>query len=161
MPLEDLCKGMPDEFVEFMHIVRNLRFTEEPPYEALRNIFVKLRDTFCGGSTEWIHTLKWREGPLGDDTNDRAIHNSNAKPENHANSNIHNMNTNAKATPAVTRKRTRALENAEKRKADKEPKNPELIVVLTSDDEPNEKKPKSKAKPKDKKPRGRPRTKKT
>lgn len=37
-----LCVGLPDEFDEYMEIVRGLEFYEDPDYELLRNLFRNL-----------------------------------------------------------------------------------------------------------------------
>lgn len=39
---EELCSGMPREFVVFLNYVKNLDFDEKPHYSALRNMFHKL-----------------------------------------------------------------------------------------------------------------------
>ncbi|KAH0790045.1 CK1 family protein kinase [Histomonas meleagridis] len=39
---EELCKGFPDEFVRYFHIVRNLKFSETPNYSELRKLFRNL-----------------------------------------------------------------------------------------------------------------------
>jgi serine/threonine protein kinase len=39
---EDLCSGMPKEFVVFLKYVRNLDFDEKPHYSALKKMFFKL-----------------------------------------------------------------------------------------------------------------------
>lgn len=53
-----------------MRIVRNLQFTEQPPYEMLRKLFVDYRTKHCDGNVDWMSTLRRREKPLADDTND-------------------------------------------------------------------------------------------
>ena len=39
---EELCKGFPSEFREFVEYTRNLEYTEQPDYDMLRNKFVNL-----------------------------------------------------------------------------------------------------------------------
>ena len=39
---ESLCSGLPDEFVEYFKIVRNLQFEDEPPYGYIKDIFQNL-----------------------------------------------------------------------------------------------------------------------
>jgi serine/threonine protein kinase len=39
---EDLCSGMPKEFVVFLKYIRNLDFDEKPHYSALKKMFFKL-----------------------------------------------------------------------------------------------------------------------
>jgi serine/threonine protein kinase len=40
--LQDLCRGMDSAFLHYLTACRNLRYTEEPNYESLRNIFRQL-----------------------------------------------------------------------------------------------------------------------
>ena len=42
MKLEEMCEGIPIEFLYYFKIVRNLSFQEEPNYNLLRDLFVKL-----------------------------------------------------------------------------------------------------------------------
>ena len=39
---EDLCKGMPKEFIIFLKYARNLDYDEKPHYSALKNMFINL-----------------------------------------------------------------------------------------------------------------------
>jgi len=39
MPLENYTKGIPNEFMEYLDICRNMKFAEEPNYEKLKNLF--------------------------------------------------------------------------------------------------------------------------
>lgn len=41
-PLETLCQGLPNEFLNYMTRVRNLRFDERPAYTLLRGLFIGL-----------------------------------------------------------------------------------------------------------------------
>ena len=48
MPIERLCKGLPSNIEDFFKYIRTLKFTEEPNYEYLRNIFKNiLKDNGC------------------------------------------------------------------------------------------------------------------
>jgi casein kinase 1 len=40
--VEMLCKGLPEEFVEYMNIVRALKFEETPNYNHLKTLFTRL-----------------------------------------------------------------------------------------------------------------------
>lgn len=40
--LKDLCQNLPPEFYEYMRYCRMVRFTQEPDYGYLRNLFVKV-----------------------------------------------------------------------------------------------------------------------
>ncbi|XP_037934918.1 casein kinase I-like [Teleopsis dalmanni] len=42
VPIEDLCKGLPDEFAIFTRYARKLRFEESPDYNYLRHLFENL-----------------------------------------------------------------------------------------------------------------------
>ena len=39
---EDLCKGCPKEFSVFVEYCKNLLFEEEPKYDYLRNLILKV-----------------------------------------------------------------------------------------------------------------------
>ena len=39
MPLEEVCKGVPDELFEYMTYCRNLKFFQEPDYKHLITLF--------------------------------------------------------------------------------------------------------------------------
>jgi len=47
MPVEELCKGLPEEFVTYINITRGLKFKQVPDYYALRmlfrNLFMRLK----------------------------------------------------------------------------------------------------------------------
>ena len=45
--LEELCDGLPSEFLTYMKYVRALKFDEEPDIKFLRDMFSKLFDR-CG-----------------------------------------------------------------------------------------------------------------
>ena len=38
-PIEDLCKGMPEEFMEFVKYSRELQFTDTPKYNNIIGLF--------------------------------------------------------------------------------------------------------------------------
>ena len=52
---EELCKGFPDEFREFVEYTRNLEYTEQPDYEMLRNKFVNLVTKKNGENFDYIY----------------------------------------------------------------------------------------------------------
>ena len=39
---EQLCKGLPEEFVELMKYIRNLEFEQDPDYNYLRGLFISI-----------------------------------------------------------------------------------------------------------------------
>jgi serine/threonine protein kinase len=46
--LQDLCQGLPHEFISYFQLVRNLKFEEPPDYDSLRRLFraVQVRESF-------------------------------------------------------------------------------------------------------------------
>lgn len=42
LPLEILCKGLPAEFLQYMHYVRAIKFDDSPDYKRLRKLFSDL-----------------------------------------------------------------------------------------------------------------------
>lgn len=58
--IDELCKGMPNEFIKYMYYVKSLEFDEKPHYTALKKMFQRLLDTLKGISTdlEWIDDKK-------------------------------------------------------------------------------------------------------
>ena len=39
---ENLCKGLPDEFIDYMKYVKQLEFEQEPDYKYLINLFISI-----------------------------------------------------------------------------------------------------------------------
>ena len=52
---EELCRGFPEEFREFVEYTRNLEYTETPDYDMLRNKFVNLVTKKKGESFDFIY----------------------------------------------------------------------------------------------------------
>ena len=52
---EQLCKGFPDEFREYLEYSRNLEYAEEPKYEKLKNKFYNLICNKLGESFDFIY----------------------------------------------------------------------------------------------------------
>jgi serine/threonine protein kinase len=52
---EELCRGFPEEFREFVEYTRNLEYTETPDYDMLRNKFVNLVTKKKGESFDYIY----------------------------------------------------------------------------------------------------------
>lgn len=42
MSVEQLCKGQPSEFVEYLKYCKNLKFEETPDYDYLKGLFRKI-----------------------------------------------------------------------------------------------------------------------
>ncbi|KAI8911861.1 kinase-like domain-containing protein [Gorgonomyces haynaldii] len=55
-PVEELCKGLPLEFVTYMRYVRRLRFEEQPDYTRIRQLF---RDVFIRHNFEYDYMYDW------------------------------------------------------------------------------------------------------
>ena len=52
---EELCKGFPEEFKDFVEYTRNLEYTEQPDYDNLRNKFIYLVTKKCGENFDFIY----------------------------------------------------------------------------------------------------------
>ena len=52
---EELCKGFPEEFKEFVEYTRNLEYNEQPDYELYRNKFVNLVTKKMGENFDYIY----------------------------------------------------------------------------------------------------------
>lgn len=53
---ERLCKGMPEEFVEYFEYVKNIKYSEKPDYGILINLFKKMmkkKDFKDDGIFDW------------------------------------------------------------------------------------------------------------
>jgi serine/threonine protein kinase len=55
-PLGELCKDIPKSFIEYMKLVRNLEFTETPPYKSLKKV---LRTEFCEQGCDFDYQYDW------------------------------------------------------------------------------------------------------
>mmetsp|Transcript_26395 Transcript_26395/g.75789 ORF Transcript_26395/g.75789 Transcript_26395/m.75789 type:complete len:419 (+) Transcript_26395:93-1349(+) len=56
-PLDELCEGFPDAFKIYLRTCRDMEFKERPNYNALRKLFVDVRDQEGGledSSFEWL-----------------------------------------------------------------------------------------------------------
>ena len=42
MKLEELCEGIPEEFLKYFMMVKRMGFEETPDYAGLRELFVRL-----------------------------------------------------------------------------------------------------------------------
>lgn len=54
--VEELCKGLPEEIMEYMRLVRSLDFKEKPNYLVLRSLFIKL---FNRMEYDFNHKYDW------------------------------------------------------------------------------------------------------
>ena len=52
---EELCKGFPDEFREFLEYSRNLEYTEEPKYDKYKDQFYNLVCNKMGESFDYVY----------------------------------------------------------------------------------------------------------
>ena len=54
---EELCKGMPREFIVFLNYIKTLSFDEKPPYSSFKKMFTRLYDRMeysnNGNQFEW------------------------------------------------------------------------------------------------------------
>ncbi|GLV44976.1 gilgamesh [Carabus blaptoides fortunei] len=66
IPLEELCEGLPAEFVMYMKYVKRLKFSEEPDYSLLRNMFSELyfrKEYFNRREFDWTELLAKEPDP--------------------------------------------------------------------------------------------------
>ena len=56
MSLEELCEGIPTEFIIYMNRVRSLGFEERPDYDNLRQLF---KDLFYRNGFEYDYNYDW------------------------------------------------------------------------------------------------------
>lgn len=56
IPLEELCTGIPHQFVEFMEVCREINFEERPDYDRLRELFKTL---FYSLGFEFDYNYDW------------------------------------------------------------------------------------------------------
>ncbi len=50
---EELCKGMPREFIVFLNYIKTLSFDEKPPYSSFKRMFTKLYDRMDYNDTQF------------------------------------------------------------------------------------------------------------
>lgn len=55
-PVEQLCKGFPQEFATYLNYVRALRFDDKPDYGYLRKLF---RDLFIREGFTYDYVFDW------------------------------------------------------------------------------------------------------
>jgi hypothetical protein len=55
-PVEQLCKGFPQEFSTYLNYVRALRFDDKPDYGYLRKLF---RDLFIREGFQYDYVFDW------------------------------------------------------------------------------------------------------
>lgn len=55
---EDLCAGLPGEFVKYFKHCRSLRYDEEPDYKKMKMMF---RDLFFKLDYVWDYQFEWIE----------------------------------------------------------------------------------------------------
>ena len=54
--LEELCQGIPHQFVEFMEMCRQVNFEERPDYDRMRTLFKEL---FYSLGFEYDYNFDW------------------------------------------------------------------------------------------------------
>ena len=55
-PVEELCHGLPTEFITYLNYTRNMEFDEKPDYSYLRKIF---RDLFGRERFQYDYVFDW------------------------------------------------------------------------------------------------------
>ena len=54
--VDELCNGLPKQFVQYFQYVRSLTFSQEPDYESLKNLFIEAASD-CG--IKDLKTVRW------------------------------------------------------------------------------------------------------
>jgi hypothetical protein len=54
--IEELCTGLPEEFIQYMNYCRNLKFEDRPDYSYLRKLF---KDLFYKLGYEYDYVFDW------------------------------------------------------------------------------------------------------
>jgi serine/threonine protein kinase len=60
-PVEELCKGLPEEFAKYLIYVKNLTFKENPDYNYLKGLLLKVamtHDITMDNQWDWVTPLK-------------------------------------------------------------------------------------------------------
>jgi len=55
-PIDELCRGYPDEFQTYLEYCRNLRFEEKPDYAWVKNLFTNL---YYKHEDQWDNVFDW------------------------------------------------------------------------------------------------------
>jgi len=55
-PIDELCRGYPDEFQTYLEYCRNLRFEEKPDYNWVKNLFKNL---YFKHEDNWNNVFDW------------------------------------------------------------------------------------------------------
>lgn len=75
---ESLCEGLPNEFIEYFKIVRNLQFDDEPPYGHIKDMFQNLfiRQNFIYDyKYDWIDQESLNKNSENKNKQQNAVHN--------------------------------------------------------------------------------------
>lgn len=63
-PVEVLCRGIPNEFAEYLSYTKNLKFDETPDYNMMRGLFTrcaKSEKITYDGQFDWFFTKEQRQ----------------------------------------------------------------------------------------------------
>jgi hypothetical protein len=61
LPVSELCRKVPREFADFLTEVKQLQYTEPPPYASYRQ---KFRDLFLKSGYVYDYRYDWTTGPI-------------------------------------------------------------------------------------------------
>ena len=72
---ENLCKGLPDEFIHYMKYVKNLDFEQEPDYQYLNSLFISIlsKNNVRKNITFFWMKPNSKKGELSENKNNSAI----------------------------------------------------------------------------------------
>ena len=103
---EELCKGFPEEFMNYVHYTRNLEYEQEPDYNFLKNLFITVLkknefiiDCYYDWDRETIHYFRDFKNFKKKEHKDNKENNNNFNTNNEISTindkkNIFNSNTN-------------------------------------------------------------------
>lgn len=58
LSLEEVCEGLPGEFLRYMQHCKSLKFEEEPDYKGMKMMF---RDLFFKLDLNWDFVFEWNK----------------------------------------------------------------------------------------------------
>ncbi|EAX99205.1 CK1 family protein kinase [Trichomonas vaginalis G3] len=116
--IESLCQGFPQEFADYLHDVRNLKFDEQPNYAAYRKRF---RDLFISKGYVFDYVYDWTDTSKSHKKKELVI---NVEPTRKAEAPAPENNANAaKLTKTLARERRELNQKAQKQELEKEKAN--------------------------------------
>ena len=84
--LEELCEGLPEDFITFIQYARELEFEERPDYDYLKNLIKIMSEenqlTFDYNQLDWLGTIENIDEEQKEDKNNEIENDKNKEKEN-------------------------------------------------------------------------------